>query len=185
MTFSPDNDRNESKPGRFLTSFFHAAKAVLFSPQAFFDAVKAERGFRSPFVFLLSCIVVHTLFVALTLGKPAVVLFSLFNGLVMPFATAALLFVVLTRLFNSPGTYEQTYRVVAYSAATALVSWIPLAGFVIELYRVYIIAVGLRSVFSVKMSRALAAIGVVVVTYIVVFSLLGHFIGPQPEPPQG
>jgi len=96
----------------------------------------------------------------------------------MPFATAALLFLVLTRLFNTSGTYEQTYRVVAYSAATALVSWIPLAGFVVELYRIVIIAIGLRCVFSVKMSQAVVAIAIVIFVYIAVFSLLGHFIGP-------
>ena len=184
MTSSPSDKRNGSEPGHFLSGFLVTAKAVLFSPQSFYDAVRHEQGFRSPFIFLLGCVIVHTLFVALTLGNPAVILFSLFNGLIMPFATAALLFVVLTRIFNTPATYERTYRVVAYSAATALVSWIPLAGFVIELYRVFIIAIGLRSIFSVKTSRALLAIAIVVLFYIIAFSMLGQLIGSQPQQPQ-
>ena len=167
-----------SEPGAFLASFFGTAKTVLFSPQAFYAAAKNVYGFRQPFLFLLGCVTIHTVFVALTLRNAAVILFSLFNGLVMPFATAGLLFLVLTRLFNTSGTYEQTYRVVAYSAATALVSWIPLAGFVVELYRIIIIAIGLRCLFSVKTSQAVVAIAIVIFVYIAVFSLLGHFIGP-------
>ena len=163
-----------------MAGYFRTAKDVLFAPRDFYVSVKnSNRGFRFPLIFLVFCVIIHTFFVALTLRNATVITLSLFNALVMPFATAALLLLVLTRVFKASGTYEQSFMVVAYSAATALVSWIPLAGFVVECYRIYIMAIGLRYVFSVKMSHAVLAIAMVIVTYVIAFSLLGHFIGPR------
>jgi len=177
MTTLQQNTTNGFEPRDFLVGFFRTAKAVLFSPRQFYNTAKGDKGLQPPFIFLACCVLVHTLFVALSLQNTTAVTMSLFNGLVMPFATAGLLFLVLTGLFKTPGTYEQTFIIVAYSAATALVSWIPLAGFLVEFYRVYVIATGLSCVFSIRMSRAVLAIIIVIITYIVAFSILGQVTG--------
>ncbi len=179
MTTLQHNTTNGFEPRDFLAGFFRTAKTVLFSPRHFYNSAKGDKGLQSPFIFLACCVLVHTFFVAVSLQNATAVTISkiLFNGLVMPFATAGLLFLVLTRLFKTSGTYEQSFMVVAYSAATALVSWIPLAGFLVEFYRVYVIATGLSCVFSVRMSRAVLAITIVIVTYIVAFSILHQVTG--------
>jgi len=177
MPILQHNTTSDFKPRDFLSGFFRTAKTVLFSPRHFYDSAKGDKGLQSPFIFLACCVLVHTFFVAVSLQNTTAVTISLFNGLVMPFATAGLLFLVLTRLFKTSGTYEQSFMVVAYSAATALVSWIPLAGFLVEFYRVYVIATGLSCIFSVRMSRAVLAIIIVIITYIVAFSILGQVTG--------
>jgi hypothetical protein len=123
------NTTSGFEPSNFLNSFFRTVKAVLLSPAQFYDSVKGQKGLQVPFIFLSCCALVHTFVVGISLQNGTVVAVSLINGIAMPFATAGLLFLVLTRLFKTPGTYEQTFMVVAYSGATALFSWIPLAGF--------------------------------------------------------
>jgi hypothetical protein len=100
----------------------------------------------------------------------------------MPFITAWILYIIVTGLFKGSGTYEAAFRVIAYSAATALISWVPMGGFVLEFYRLYMIAFGLSYVFSVKFSKTLLAVGITVVIYVVVFSLLNIMTGaPGPK----
>jgi hypothetical protein len=124
----------------------------------------------------------------------------------MPFITAGVLFFIITRLFKATGTYEMAFRVNAYAAATALLSWIPivfrtnvpaapggisslmaLLGLLIEFYRLYLIAIGLSRTFSITVSRAAFAIIITAFIYIITLGpLMKHVMGPQqpaPAPP--
>ena len=172
MSSSCHNTINDFDPGNFLSSFFHTAKAVLFSPRSFYEGMRSEGGILNPFIFLTVCALTHTLFVGLTIKQGVIIALSLFNGLVMPFITAWILYIIVTGLFKGSGTYEAAFRVIAYSAATALISWVPMGGFVLEFYRLYMIAFGLSYVFSVKFSKTLLAVGITVVIYVIVFWLL-------------
>jgi hypothetical protein len=182
MSSSYHNTIHDFDPGNFLSSFFHTAKAVLFSPRSFYKGMRSEGGIRNPCIFLTCCALTHTVFVGLTLKKGVIIALSLFNGLVMPFVTAWILYVIVTGLFKGSGTYEAAFRVIAYSAATALISWVPMGGFVLEFYRLYLIAFGLSYVFSVKFSKTLLAVCITVVIYVVVFSSLNIMTGtPGPK----
>jgi hypothetical protein len=173
------SDITDFNPESFLTSLFRTAKAILLSPRLFFKGMKREGGLRNPLIFLVTCVVVHTLLVALLLKDQSLVARNLVLGIVLPFVTAGVLFFIITRLFKASGTYEAAFRVNAYSAAVALVSWIPLAGILLELYRIYLIVLGLSCTFSIKASRALLAVILTVFVYMVASAAATHITGGQ------
>jgi len=182
MSSSKHNTINDFDPGNFLGSFFHLAKDVIFFSRSFYKGMRSEGGMRNPCIFLAGCALVHTLFVGLTLKKGAIIALSLFNGLVMPFVTAWILYVIVTGLFKGSGTYEAAFRVTAYSAATALFSWVPMGGFILEIYRLYLIALGLSYTFSLRLSKTLLAVCITVAIYVFVFSSLNIMSGtPGPD----
>ena len=166
-------------PGRFFGSFVNVAKAVLITPKVFFSTMARQGAFANPVTFLASCVVVHTL-LAISLHRvPGLVVQNLFMGITIPFLTAGIFFLILTRLFNSPGTYEATFRINAYAAAVGLVTWIPVAGTFLELYRLYILVVGLRAVYAIKTSRAIITIFLTLIVYTVMFRVLSNLTGGQ------
>lgn len=174
-------------PGRFFGSFFDVAKAVLITPKVFFATMTRQGPFTNPFTFLFGCVVVHTLLAGLLHRVPGPNLFiqNLFMGITLPFLTAGIFFLILTRLFNSPGTYEATFRLNAYASAVGLVTWIPVAGIFIELYRLYILVVALRAVYAIKTSRAVITIFLTLIAYTVLFKLLYNISGGQLIKPLG
>jgi len=175
---------NDFEPEDFLRSFFSTAKSVLLSPKLFYENMKREGGLRNPFTFLLSCVLIHTLLIWMVFKNSSLVVVDIVSGIGMPFVTAGILFYIVTKLFKVPGTYEMAFRVCAYATAIALFSWIPvlLISLSLQLYLVYLIAVGLSSVFSFKLSRALLAVVITVFIYAVAFTAIGHIIGsPWPK----
>lgn len=178
---SPEQDaQNEFTPGNFFSSFFGTAKAVLFSPKLFYDRMKTEGGFRNPLLFLICCVLIHTLIVSLFVSNQKIITFNVINGIGMPFVTAGILFWIITRFFKASGTYEVAFRVNAYAAATALLSWIPLVGIILQLYRFYLIAVGLSRSFSIRISQALLAIVITIVIYIITLGpIMAKILGSQ------
>lgn len=178
---SPEQDTQiEFTPNNFLSSFFHTAKTVLFSPGSFYERMKTEGGMRNPLIFLICCVLVHTFIVGLFVTKQGIIAFNLINGIVMPFVTAGVLFFIATRFFKASGTYETAFRVNAYAAATALFSWIPVIGLFLQFYRFYLIALGLSRTFSIRLSQALLAIVITIIIYIVVLGpFMAHILGSQ------
>jgi len=189
------------EPNNFLNSFFQIAKAVLLSPRAFYEGMKTEGGLRNPLIFLVCCVVIHTAIASFFVTSQPMVLFNVVYGILMPFVTAGVLFFILTRFFKASGTFEAAFRVNAYAAATALLSWIPIAfrteapaspgtlfslialtGLFIEFYRLYLIAIGLSRTFSVTVSRAALAIVITAFIYIMTLGPLMKFIFGSQQP---
>lgn len=166
-------------PSNFLRSLFGTAKTVLLSPKLFYKNMKTEGGVRNPALFLVCCVLIHTLFVSLSLNNPAVVVRNMTYGIAMPFVTAGILFLFITRFFKASGTYEAALRVNAYAAAVNLVTWIPMVGLLLEFYRLYLIAWGLSYAFSIRVSRAALAIVMTMVTYTLLGYVLFHVLGGQ------
>jgi hypothetical protein len=166
-------------PGNFLSSLFSTAKTVLLSPRAFYNRMKTEGGLRNPALFLVCCVLIHTLFVGLSVRDQTVVVQNITYGVTMPFVTAGVLFLFITRVFKALGTYEAAFRVNAYAAAVNLVTWIPMVGLLLECYRLYLIAWGLSYAFSIRVSRAVLAIVMTMIIYIALGYVVFHVLGGQ------
>lgn len=177
MDVPPHNATIDFDPDNFLTSLFRTAKAILFSPKIFFEGMNREGGLRKPFIFLACCVLIHTLIVGLLLKNQSLIARNLVFGMVLPFATAAILYFIITRLFKASGTYEMAFRANAYSAAVALLSWVPLVGVILEFYRIYLIVLGLSSAFSIKVSRAFLAIAITLLVYMVLGTTIARITG--------
>jgi hypothetical protein len=175
---SPTSAPLDFDPENFCRSFFGVARTVLFFPRSFFARVNYGGGLKSPFIFLICCALVHTLFVGLSFRSWAIIALSLANGIALPFVTAGLLFLIATRVFKGQGTYGAAFRINAYSAATALCSWIPLGGFLLEFYRLYLIGLGLGRAFSLRPLQVGLTITLTIIIYVLAFSALNHVVGP-------
>jgi len=174
---SLDNTMTDFEPQNLLSSLFRTAKAILFSPRVFFEGMEREGGIRNPFIFLACCVLIHTVIVGLLLKNQSLIATNLVFGMVQPFVTAGILFLIITRLFKTSGTYEMAFRANAYSAAVALLSWIPLVGVLLEFYRIYLIVLGLSSTFAIKTSRAFWAVAITLLLYMIVGTTIGHMTG--------
>lgn len=90
------------------------------------------------------------LLLLLVLFSPVIALLGLYIG--------AALVHVLVWIFVRPGNagFEATFRVYAYATVTALVSWVPLVGWIASLYGLYLTLIGLRELHSTTTGKAVA-----------------------------
>lgn len=172
-----DPGSGEFDPRDFLTSFREMAVGVLMAPRAFFQEMRRTGGILPPFLFLLTCLLIHTLIVGLLHKDVALLGRNLALGLTTPFITAGLSHILLTRLFQARGTFEAAFRVNAYAAAVNLLSWFPVVGVLLEFYRLYVITIGLSATFETKPWKALVVLVLIVGFYIVLASRLGPIMG--------
>jgi len=157
--------------------FLRTAKAALWTPRSFFAGINYNGGLYYPFVFLACCALIHAMFVGLTLKKWAFVALSLINGIIFPFITAGFLYFIASRIFKGKGSYGAAFKVNAYAAATSLFSWIPLGGFLLEIYRIYLVGLGLGHAFCMKPFAVTMTIVFTLIIYILMFSGLSHLAG--------
>jgi hypothetical protein len=167
-------------PGNFLSSLFSITKTILLSPRLFYQKMRTDGGLRNPTIFLVCCVLIHTLFVGLSVRDQTIVVRNIAYGIAMPFFTAGILFLFITKIFKESGTYEAVFRVNAYAAAVNLLTWIPMVGLVFEFYRLYLIAWGLSYALPTRVYRAVLAIFMTMITYIVLGQIVFHFLGGQP-----
>ncbi|MBW1735607.1 MAG: YIP1 family protein [Deltaproteobacteria bacterium] len=167
----------EFDPRRFFPSFFRVSKAILLSPREFFHGMRMQGSFMNPFFYLLSCILFHVLVFGVLQKDPLFMLRTTILGLVFPLITAGILFFIITREFRAQGSYETAFRVNAYASAVNLITWLPLVGLLLEFYRIYLIAIGLRACFSIKLWQAFLAILITMAIYITAAGATGLFSG--------
>jgi len=168
---------NEFDPKNLFSSFYRTSKAIILSPKVFFQEMRRDGGFLNPFLYMLYCIVFHVLVFGLLQKDPMFMLRTLILGLIFPMITAAILFLIITKLFKASGSYETVFRVNAYASVVNLLSWLPLIGLLFEFYRIYLIVVGLSFAFSIKMTRAFLAILMTMAMYIIAAGAISHFTG--------
>ncbi|MBW1784161.1 MAG: YIP1 family protein [Deltaproteobacteria bacterium] len=169
----------EFETKNFFSSFFHTSKTILLSPKNFFQGMKREGGYLNPFLYMLCCVIFHVLIFGLLQKNPGFMLKSLLLGIAFPLITAGILFIIVTKIFKASGSYETAFRVNAYASAVNLVTWLPFVGLLLELYRIYLIVLGLSAAFSIKMTRALLAIVLTMAIYILAAGAIGHFTAGQ------
>jgi hypothetical protein len=150
-------------PSRATESFVPTARAVVFQPKEFFAALPRQGNYVGPIVFFVICAVVSSIISGIlgllsghTIGAliTGIIGGAIFGtvGLVIISAIAHLLVTFIVGSNNAG--FEATLRVVAYSAVTALVSWIPIVGGLIALYGVYIAIVGIREMHQTTTGKA-------------------------------
>jgi hypothetical protein len=164
-----------------ISGFLGTARAVLLRPRSFFADMPVEGGLLGPYVFFLLC-TSFSFFFSLILNAAAtkrfdpwiLVMFGLALG--MPFVSAALLRIFLTKFFGTSGSYEATFRVVCYANAVNLLAWIPLLVILVLLqcYEIYLSALGLSVVHRTTIGRAVLAIVTMVLTVSFILALLAQ-----------
>jgi hypothetical protein len=192
---------NRSELG-FWQSIFQTIKEVLFSPQALFKTLSVRNGFRDPLVFGLFLgsiggmiglfwqfvIVSGGLlpFVLPVIGHIAIgLLFFVLMLLVPVFVAAGIFFysgilhLMLTIVRGGKNGYEATFRVISYSHATRVFSFIPIIGGLVSgVWGLIIQIIGLREIHDTTYLRVIGAFLLLLglILSIVTATLLSIFI---------
>lgn len=176
-------------------SFIEKTKMIIFNPKGFFDIMPQAGGYKDPLIFCTVITIISTILssvlsqaLGLAVGKMAngivSAMMSLIIGIILcpiVWATAlsigALVDNSMLRLFGGKGTYEATFRVLAYSTAMMLILWIPLAGFLTGIYQIYINLVGFRKVHSMTTGKVLAAMLIPIVVILIIVIIFAIVFG--------
>ncbi|WP_273845191.1 YIP1 family protein [Rubrobacter calidifluminis] len=172
----------EFEPSVPFSSFVETAREVLLRPVGFFRGLAREGDYLSPLLFALICYGVSTFLggvVGLILGREGIgglilgVVSGIVGGAVGLFIGAGIyhLLVVLMAGPQRAG-YEGTFRVAAYASVTTLVSWVPLIGWILSLYGIYLSIVGIREVHSTTTGRAAAIVLIPAVVFFILAMIL-------------
>jgi hypothetical protein len=177
-------------------SFVDVVRRVVLQPSAFFARLPRQGSLLSPLVFALVCTEISVLLVGLLtfLDVPGGITWlfgargnqgflAFLGGLVIaPIAAAVGLFLtaLVTHLLvilvvgSGHSGFGATFRIVAYSSVTSLVSWIPFVGWLFSLYRLYLATVGIREMHATTTGKALL---IVVLPAILILALVVVVVG--------
>jgi hypothetical protein len=170
----------------FVRSFIGVVKTVILKPKEFYQNMPTTGGFPSPLIFLVVCLGISALISAIIWGTVAGFFYFLIFGLVVSFIGAAILYFIAQQFFEGKGTYEGTYRVVAYAGVVSLISWlsvIPVLGGIIAflafLYGFYLQFVGVEKVHKITQGQAIVTVLIAFAVSIILGLLMpgGLFLG--------
>lgn len=191
MASNPHNPRAGTQAGSpdfQKKDFVEKIQAILIDPRGFFDAMPQGGGYKGPLVFALTIIAVAQIFSGAINALPTPYGWGGYAGYAIPrqiayligtvigaffgiFLFAALMQLVLRRL-GGKGTYEATFRVVAYSTAASIFSWVPFVSLLAAVYRVYLLVIGYSKVHQISRGRAFAALAAVISVFVILFLIL-------------
>jgi hypothetical protein len=170
-----------------VQSFIATVQAVVLRPVDFFRGILRQGDFLNPLIFALICALVSAILGGIigflfsigatdqgVIGAFAWFIFAIIRGII---SVAIGLFILagiwhlLVMLFVRPNNagYEATFRVAAYSTVVYLVSWIPVIGWILSLYGIYLGIVGIREVHGTTTGKAAL---VVLIPIVVIGGLL-------------
>jgi len=164
---------NEFDPSNFLSSLWETWKGVLINPPLFFRQMPREGGFLPPALFMLVCLGGDGLLKAIFGGGFRGFFSAVVGTTLMTFLVAAVLYLFSTQLFPGKGSYEGSFRILAYTNAVSVFGWIPAVGTLAALYGIYIAARGIMEVFSLDRGKA----GVVIILTALVMVVLSLLLG--------
>lgn len=154
----------------FLKDYWSEARLILFKPKAFFDTMPTEGGMRDPLVFAAIALGVNgVLGMVTTFGMFPLVMYPV--GLISV-ALGAVVANALAGALGGKGTFEGTFRVLAYGTVPWLFGWIPiplLATLAAVCYSCFLNFIGLRKIH--ELSEAKTLVVVILPTFIVGFIL--------------
>jgi len=164
----------------FIKSFIGVVKTVLAKPNDFYQNMPTTGGYAPPLIFLAVCLGISGIISALIWWNLAGFFYHLIFGLIFSFIGAGILLFVAQQFFEGKGSYEGTYRVVAYAGAVNLVTWItvlPVLGYIIAflaaLYGFYLQIVGVEKVHQITKGQAVVTVLIALAVYIIVALLIG------------
>ena len=163
----------------FVQSFIGVVKTVFFKPKDFYQNMPTTGGFPPPLIFLAVCLGISALISNIIWGTVAGFFYFLIFGLIFSFIGAAILYFIAQQFFEGKGTYEGTYRVVAYAGAVSLLGWIPVVNFLAALYGFYLQIVGMEKVHKITQGQAVVTVLIAFAVYLIVGFLIpgGLFFG--------
>jgi len=152
----------------FFQSYWNQAKSVLMSPRVFFDSMPVEGGLKDPLIFLAVSAGVNSLGLTIK-SNLAIGAIAFIGTLVLCLLGALVTSFIAQSMMAGKGTYEATFRVMAYSEAGLLLAWIPWVGWLISLYIIALNFLGFKKIHELNdVKAALLVIVSGILTFLVV-----------------
>ncbi len=180
-----------------MENFIDTWKKVITSPSEFYENMPKEGGFGEPLIFAAINFIVLGIgsamvgivlgsfgfallggdagatFVSMIINVISNVIFTPIFGIIWLFIVGAVLF-ILFKIVGGSGSYEGTFRIVAYSSAVSLLAWIPIAGWLFGLYQIILNIIGGKYVHNLSTTRSAIA---VLIPYILILGIVILIIG--------
>ncbi|MBD0354497.1 MAG: YIP1 family protein, partial [Rubrobacteraceae bacterium] len=150
-----------------VQTFIATVQAVVLRPVDFFRGILRQGDLINPLIFALICYEVAAILGGLlrVVGIGAtnqgfggflvsIILAPIFAAIGLFIGAGILHLLVMLIVGSRNSGFEATFRVVAYSAVTSLVSWIPYIGGLLSLYGIYLGIVGIREVHNTTTGKA-------------------------------
>jgi hypothetical protein len=170
-----------------VQTFIATVQAVVLRPVEFFRGILRQGDLINPLIFALICYEVSAILGGLLrlvgIGATnqgfgsflvSIILAPIFAAIGLFIGAGILHLLVMLIVGSRNSGFEATLRVVAYSAVTSLVSWIPYIGGLLSLYGIYLGIVGIREVHNTTTGKAALVVLIpAAVVLLLVFFLIG------------
>ena len=182
-----------------IESFADVVRQVVLRPVGFFAGLPRRGSLLNPLVFALICTEIAAILGGILslagVGGAFVtgygfqvpqnqgfgefigsVVLAPIGGVIGVFVVAVIAHLLVRLVVGATNAgFGATFRVVAYTSVTSLVSWIPFVGGLLALYGIYLAVVGIREMHNTTTGKALVVV-VLPVIVIVVLALLGLLV---------
>jgi hypothetical protein len=138
---------DQVSPKSILIRFFQDTFKILLNPRVFYESVSEQKDQRTLITFIVISSLLYSL-AATFFARDQQLIFLVmffFNGLLMPILLAAILYIVLHLLQTGIG-YGPALAITGYANAALFFGWIPAMAPFAELFRYYLIGVGIAKV---------------------------------------
>lgn len=176
-------------------------KEVMLKPSEFYRKMPKTGGYRDPLTFAAITFLIYGILTAIfnrdmymtgmhggmyggenyfgEFGLSMIISIAILApiaGVISLFIEAIILYIIY-RILGGDGSYEGTVRFIAYASAVLLLSWIPLIGWIIGLYGIYLQIVGGMYVHNVSMLKsAIAVLLPTILLFILMIILIGAMV---------
>jgi hypothetical protein len=143
-----------------FSAVLRAISKMILSPGTFYETLPRRGGYGAALLFLLACGAVFSLFANLYSGEHKIVYFLIYflNAVFMPFVTAFILYLVSLLICKEAFPYQTLFRITAYANVTLLASWIQGLSWMLGIYNLYLIGLGMVKVGRITARRAFCAL---------------------------
>lgn len=158
---------------------------VIKTPGEFFMQMPAKGGYADPVKFAVVCYLIAGIFMAIIplaayflfagIGITEITLIIGFSSIlfipvigVIGLFIGALILHIFFKILGGKGTYDGTFRILAYASATAVFIWIPFVGILAGLYMIYVVVIGGTKVHKISTLKSVVAVVMPVVIGIVI-----------------
>ncbi len=163
-----------------MDNYVDTLKKVLTDPEGFYSEMPKEGGYQEPLTFaainfaivgLLSGIIAVILSGAGAGSIVSTLVGAVIGGIVGLFIVGIIL-LIFFKIFGGTGSYEGTVRILSYSSAVQVFAWIPIIGWIISLYGIWLNIVGGKHVHNLTTVKSAIAVLIPIIILAVIIAML-------------
>lgn len=140
--------------------FYRDVVKILLYPGQFFEEMPDLKQKREAVTFLCICVSIYSAAATIFAYENHFFYFLMFlaNGLLIPIVTFAALFLVLFLTGAGRTAHATVLCIVAYAGVSLLFAWIPGMAPFAEIYKYYLVGLGLLKTGKMSLARAIATL---------------------------